>query len=488
MSDLALLSAAEIRRRVASGMSPARRSSGRTSTASPAWSPESTPSSSSPPSVPSPPHGASTPPCRRLPAPGPRRRPARGQGRAARPRPPHHLRLPHPRGLPPPVHRDRRGAARGGGSDRGREDEHGRVRHGLLHRGERLQADPQPVGRGRGSPAARRAGRPRRSPRAWFPSPWAPTPAAPSGSPPRCAASWASSRPGAASAATAWSPSLPRSTRPARSPAPSRTWPSPLALCSAPTPATPRASPGRPRPRRRGLSRRRRGFDRRALGLPRGRGRSGDDGPLPRVARRARVRRARRSPRRPFPHLPHAVAAYYLVATAEASSNLARYDGVRYGPRAPGEHDLAGLYGRTRDIGFGAEVKRRILLGTFALSSGYYDAYYLRGPRRSENAHPTRLRRGLRRLRRDRDADDPHPRLPPRREDGATPWRCTSPTSSPCPRTSPASPRCRSPAASPGASPSACSSSADPSRRTRSLRAGAAYQRLTRHHELLPPG
>jgi len=79
-----------------------------------------------------------------------------------------------------------------------------------------------------------------------------------------------------------------------------------------------------------------------------------------------------------LPHLPHAIAAYYLVATAEASSNLARYDGVRYGRRAPGVHDLPGLYGRTRDLGFGPEVKRRIILGTFALSSGYYDAYYLR--------------------------------------------------------------------------------------------------------------
>jgi len=79
-----------------------------------------------------------------------------------------------------------------------------------------------------------------------------------------------------------------------------------------------------------------------------------------------------------LPHLPHAIAAYYLVATAEASSNLARFDGVRYGARAEGAHDLRGLYGETRGQGFGPEVKRRILLGTFALSSGYYDAYYLR--------------------------------------------------------------------------------------------------------------
>ncbi len=73
-----------------------------------------------------------------------------------------------------------------------------------------------------------------------------------------------------------------------------------------------------------------------------------------------------------------AVATYYVLATAEASSNLARFDGVRYGLRAA-EHDprdLRSMYGATRDAGFGAEVKRRILLGTFVLSAGYYDAYY----------------------------------------------------------------------------------------------------------------
>jgi aspartyl-tRNA(Asn)/glutamyl-tRNA(Gln) amidotransferase subunit A len=77
-------------------------------------------------------------------------------------------------------------------------------------------------------------------------------------------------------------------------------------------------------------------------------------------------------------HLEHAIPTYYLVATAEASSNLARFDGVRYGARAEGARDLLHLYGETRDQGFGDEVKRRILLGTFALSSGYYDAYYLK--------------------------------------------------------------------------------------------------------------
>ena len=78
-----------------------------------------------------------------------------------------------------------------------------------------------------------------------------------------------------------------------------------------------------------------------------------------------------------LPHSPHAIATYYLVATAEASSNLARYDGVRYGPRAQAG-SLLELYEKTRAEGFGAEVKRRIMLGTYALSAGYYDAYYLR--------------------------------------------------------------------------------------------------------------
>ena len=76
-----------------------------------------------------------------------------------------------------------------------------------------------------------------------------------------------------------------------------------------------------------------------------------------------------------------AVATYYLVATAEASSNLARFDGVRYGPRHPQSGDVRALYTRTRSEGFGPEVQRRILLGTYALSAGYYDAYYLTAQR-----------------------------------------------------------------------------------------------------------
>jgi len=78
-----------------------------------------------------------------------------------------------------------------------------------------------------------------------------------------------------------------------------------------------------------------------------------------------------------LPHTEYAVATYYIVATAEASANLARFDGIRYGLRVDGA-DPAELYSKTRGAGFGAEVKRRIILGTYVLSSGYYDAYYLR--------------------------------------------------------------------------------------------------------------
>lgn len=79
-----------------------------------------------------------------------------------------------------------------------------------------------------------------------------------------------------------------------------------------------------------------------------------------------------------LPHSPYAIAAYYLVATAEASSNLARYDGVHYGHRAAGHGGLIDMVCRTRGEGFGQEVKRRVMLGTYALSSGYKDAYYLK--------------------------------------------------------------------------------------------------------------
>ncbi len=117
------------------------------------------------------------------------------------------------------------------------------------------------------------------------------------------------------------------------------------------------------------------------LGLPREYLGEGVDGEV-----RARVEEAARTFEKlgatvhevSLPHTEHALAAYYLIAPAEASSNLARYDGVRYGHRAQDARTLKELYERTRAEGFGPEVKRRIMLGTYALSAGYYDAYYLK--------------------------------------------------------------------------------------------------------------
>ena len=80
-----------------------------------------------------------------------------------------------------------------------------------------------------------------------------------------------------------------------------------------------------------------------------------------------------------LPHTDYTIATYYILATAEASSNLARYDGARYGSRAKKVRDLAGMYTASRSEGFGSEVKRRIMLGTYVLSAGYYDAYYRKG-------------------------------------------------------------------------------------------------------------
>ena len=96
-----------------------------------------------------------------------------------------------------------------------------------------------------------------------------------------------------------------------------------------------------------------------------------------------------------LPHTKYALPAYYIVAPAEASSNLARYDGVRYGLRVPGR-DIIDMYEHTRAAGFGKEVRRRIMIGTYVLSAGYYDAYYLRAQkvrtlikRDFENGFPT---------------------------------------------------------------------------------------------------
>ena len=106
-----------------------------------------------------------------------------------------------------------------------------------------------------------------------------------------------------------------------------------------------------------------------------------------------------------LPHTPYALPAYYIVAPAEASSNLARYDGVRYGLREPGA-DIAELYQHTRAKGFGTEVRRRLMIGTYVLSAGYYDAYYVRAQKIRtliKRDFETRVRR-----RRRRDPDPGH--------------------------------------------------------------------------------
>ena len=94
-----------------------------------------------------------------------------------------------------------------------------------------------------------------------------------------------------------------------------------------------------------------------------------------------------------LPHAGYAIAVYYIIATAEASSNLARFDGVRYGFRAEDAPELRQMYRKTREEGFGPEVKRRIMLGTYVLSAGY-DAYYRKA--QQANAHQERLPKRVR--------------------------------------------------------------------------------------------
>jgi aspartyl-tRNA(Asn)/glutamyl-tRNA(Gln) amidotransferase subunit A len=158
-----------------------------------------------------------------------------------------------------------------------------------------------------------------------------------------------------------------------------------------------------------------------------------------------------------LPNARLAIPAYYVIAPAEASSNLSRFDGVRYGHRAAEYGDLNDMYCKSRAQGFGAEVKRRILVGTYVLSHGYYDAYYIKAQK-------------LRRL----IANDfaaafeqcdviagptvapPWPSASARRP--TTRCRCTSATSTPWPSTSPACPACRTrPASAPAACRWACS-------------------------------
>jgi len=118
-----------------------------------------------------------------------------------------------------------------------------------------------------------------------------------------------------------------------------------------------------------------------------------------------------------LPHTEYAVACYYIIATAEASSNLARFDGVRYTFRSGGSDTLADMYRNTRGEGFGAECKRRIVLGTYVLSAGYYDAYYLRA-QKVRALVGARFREGVRRGGRHPGAGLAFPGFQARREGG----------------------------------------------------------------------
>ena len=148
-----------------------------------------------------------------------------------------------------------------------------------------------------------------------------------------------------------------------------------------------------------------------------------------------------------LPNAKLGVPVYYVIAPAEASSNLSRFDGVRYGHRAKEYKDLLDMYCRSRAEGFGAEVKQRILVGTYVLSHGYYDAYYLQA-QKVRRLIARDFAEGLRALRRDLRADRADaPRSPSARRP-TTRCRCTSTTSSPSRRRSPGCRACRSPAAS----------------------------------------
>ena len=245
--------------------------------------------------------------------------------------------------------------------------EHGRVRDGLVDGKLRVRPDGQSVGsRARARRQLGRLGR-RASPRARCRSRSAPTPAARSASRPRCAASSASSPPTASSRATASSPLPRRSTRSGRSRAPSRT----PRCCSARSPATTSAT--RPPSRRTCPTTARSWRSAKARGGSAFRRNISATASIPRSAppcerRSSSTAQAGCEIREvSLPHAAVRLATYYIIATAEASSNLARYDGIRYGHRSAKAKDVVDLYFQSRAEGFGAEVKRRIILGTYVL-------------------------------------------------------------------------------------------------------------------------
>ena len=125
-----------------------------------------------------------------------------------------------------------------------------------------------------------------------------------------------------------------------------------------------------------------------------------------------------------LPNTGLSVPAYYVIAPAEASSNLSRFDGVRYGYRAPEYADLADMYAKSRAQGFGAEVKRRILIGTYVLSHGYYDAYYLKA-QKIRRLIAQDFAAAYQAVRRDHGADLAQRRLRARRQGRRIRCRCT---------------------------------------------------------------
>ena len=204
---------------------------------------------------------------------------------------------------------------------------------------------------------------------------------------------------------------------------------------------------------------------------------------------------AARSRRSPCPTPGMRIGAYYIIATAECSSNLARYDGIRYGHRSKDANDAVDLYFRSRAEGFGAEVKRRIILGTYVLSSGYHDAYYLRAQKVR-----TLIRQDFLDAYREVDAlitPDLSHCFPSRRaKRRPIRWRCTFATSTRSGSTSRASRESACPAAFPSpACRSGCSSSASPYQEADLLAIAAAYEGAhdwhTRHPDTerrSPPG
>ena len=435
-------------------------------------------------------------PAARRAAAAPRRHPPGDQGRALHARDPHHVRLEDPRGLRAPLRRDRHGAPGGGRRGPARQDEHGRVRDGLVHRELGLLPDPQPLGP---RPRARRligrlGGGGRRA--TWRPAGSARTPAARCGSRPPSAASWGCrptygrvSRYGLIAFASSLDQigPLTKDVRDAALLLEAIAGPDPMDSTSVDQPVPDYQA---------GLGQSVRGL---TLGIPDEYFVAGLD-PEVEGAVRAAIgvleRLGAKTRRVSLPHTDYGVAVYYIVAPAEASSNLARYDGVKYGHRAGGARDLVAMTARTRARGLRRRGQAPRHAGDLRALGRLLRGLLREGP---AGAHPGPPR--LRRARSPRWTPSwPRPRRRRRSSSARRPrtrWRCTSTTSSPSPSRSPACRPCRSRAASrptgcrSGSSSSAsrstrrrCSASAPPTRPA----GGAASQRWTMPGSGLDPG